>query len=174
MFPLIVFKQVDDLDFSITRYINDNVVGDFNNKIFGYMDYLLAGVWSLVYIYVFASKPLEGFLGVFLVIFTWLFSIFLKTIFKRPRPHIKTIRPITDGSFSFPSIHSAVASSVGSWILIGVSGTSMLSTFLIASICSIALIAASRVYLGAHYLTDVLSGIALGLLMASLTYLIIK
>lgn len=84
----------------------------------------------------------------------------LKNVFDRARPHF--VDPIvTLGSYSFPSGHVA-----GSTLFYGV-----LAAFLIAqtrsgvrraaiailAVLMVALVAASRMYLGAHYLSDVLA-----------------
>jgi membrane-associated phospholipid phosphatase len=84
---------------------------------------------------------------------------------KRARPYeadgvIRLIRPPTGSSF--PSGHAAVAAAIMSVIAADSTltlrvVTSGLTTF----------VAASRVYVGVHYPSDVVGGVGIGLLMAS-------
>lgn len=94
-----------------------------------------------------------------------LLNLLLKHAFQRPRP-VLAVPLVHLSTFSFPSGH-AVASTVfyGAVCVLAFQHTRSrwLRTIvgLIAS-CMVLLVAASRVYLGAHYLSDVLAGIAVG------------
>ena len=95
-----------------------------------------------------------------------LLNILLKHFFHRQRPVLENPL-LTLSSFGFPSGHTMgstlfygllalfVAHSVRTWRLRAL-------TFCIAALV-VALIGLSRIYLGAHYLTDVLGAIAVGL-----------
>ena len=100
-----------------------------------------------------------------------LLIILLKTIFHRPRPIFEN--PLVSlASYSFPSGHT-----MGSTLLAG-SLAFILATSLkawrwrVLSIFSaflfVLLIALTRIYLGAHYLSDVLGAMAAGLLWLAL------
>ena len=95
-----------------------------------------------------------------------LLNIFLKHFFHRQRPILENPL-VTLSSFGFPSGHTMgstlfygllalfVAQAIRNWRV-------RLLTFCMATLF-VALIGLSRIYLGAHYLTDVLGAIAVGL-----------
>jgi len=100
-----------------------------------------------------------------------LLNRFLKLIFHRPRPYFED--PIlTLTSFSFPSGHTIIAT-----VLYGVMAAYFIAQtrssrrrvlITLAAGLMIALVGFSRIYLGAHYLTDVLAAMAEGLAWLSL------
>jgi undecaprenyl-diphosphatase len=92
----------------------------------------------------------------------------LKTVFDRPRPPIDhpEIHPLVDvpHSASMPSGHAAGAFAAA--VAVGLVHPRLRWPLLILA----ALIALSRVWLGVHYLTDVLVGAALGTAVALALY----
>ena len=95
----------------------------------------------------------------------------LKYVFHRARPHF-TDPILTLDSYSFPSGHTMMAT-----VLYGVLAAYLFSTttdsrlrvlILLAAGLLIVLVGFSRMYLGAHYLSDVLGAIAEGLAWLSL------
>lgn len=88
----------------------------------------------------------------------------IKHYFRRRRPFINVVRAVVvgkkPGSYSFPSGHSAAAFA-GAWLL---SRHYRRYTAVFYTIAS--LVGFSRVYLGAHYPSDVLSGAASGTLLS--------
>ena len=89
----------------------------------------------------------------------------LKHIFRRPRPHV-TLGPVkltipAPTSFSFPSGHTA-SSVACATILASLSPWVALTAFGYALLMGI-----SRVYLKAHYVTDVIAGGIIGVICAA-------
>ena len=110
-------------------------------------------------------------IGIFMVIDLIVITIFqytLKPIFGRIRP--VDINLIEETSYSFPSGHSLTAMAFYGFIiyLIYKSNLKYKKVYIILLSILILLIGLSRVYLGVHFITDVLGGFAF-----SLFYLII-
>ncbi|MGK0699836.1 phosphatase PAP2 family protein [Priestia flexa] len=96
----------------------------------------------------------------------------LKEIFERPRPEWSQL--VDASHYSFPSGHAMNSSAffVGLLCLVFIY-TRTQSVRIIASLCLILLILLvgfSRMYLGVHYLTDILAGYALGISWALSMY----
>lgn len=96
---------------------------------------------------------------------------FIKTIVRRSRPYIvdsriDAIRESTAGGYSFPSGHTQGAASVFGALAIWTKKR----WITITSIIIIVLVAISRMYLGVHYLTDVIIGGLLGIAITSIGY----
>jgi undecaprenyl-diphosphatase len=87
----------------------------------------------------------------------------LKLLFHRPRPELAFVHLDT---YSFPSGHAAGSAAIYSLLAVLVAlrlrprGRTLLA---LATAVLLAAIAFSRLYLGAHYLSDVLAGLSLGL-----------
>ena len=94
-----------------------------------------------------------------------LLNLGLKQVFQRPRPVVP--EPLVHlSTYSFPSGH-AVASTlfygaVCALVLQRVRSRGWRITAVVLSVLMVLLVCGSRVYLGAHYLSDVLAGIAVG------------
>ena len=95
---------------------------------------------------------------------TWLLEYPIKALFRRRRPFIEIVRALVvgkkPGSWSFPSGHTA-ASFATAWLLSPVWPKASPLFYAIASTVGF-----SRVYVGAHYPGDVMSGATLGLTLA--------
>jgi undecaprenyl-diphosphatase len=95
-----------------------------------------------------------------------LLNVLLKGLFERARPTFDT--PIlTLTSYSFPSGHTMLATTLYgalcAFVLSQVRGWPLRSLTIVAASSMIALVGFSRIYLGAHYLTDVLAAMLEGL-----------
>jgi membrane-associated phospholipid phosphatase len=93
----------------------------------------------------------------------WPLNMLLKIAFHRARPSF-AIEFVTDGSFSFPSGHameSIVIYGVVAFLLVE-RYPSRRTVVRIAWLSLAALIGFSRLYLGVHYISDVLAGFAAG------------
>ena len=94
----------------------------------------------------------------------------LKLVIHRPRPEF--LEPLAHaGGYSFPSGHAA--SSAAFYLTLGLLAAGWVRRWetrvyvLLGSIFVVALIGFSRIYLGVHYLSDVLAGYALGAFWAT-------
>jgi membrane-associated phospholipid phosphatase len=107
----------------------------------------------------------EAALLVVTLVGTQLLTWILKAIFERPRPTFED--PVATASwFSFPSGHALSSIAVyGALAYVFVTGIrSSRSRAMVAGIALlVAVIGFSRLYLGVHYLTDVLAGYSAGL-----------
>lgn len=117
---------------------------------------------SLIF-WCFSKKA--GIRAMYVVIFSAFIAILAKNLFNMPRPP-EYLHKIEENEFGFPSGHSQVSSSFWGYLVARIKSKLLLLTG-IALIFSISL---SRVYLGVHYLGDVLGGIMLGLLAALLFF----
>ncbi|MDQ3808950.1 MAG: phosphatase PAP2 family protein, partial [Chloroflexota bacterium] len=97
---------------------------------------------------------------------TWLVEYPIKSYFRRRRPFVEIMRALVigkkPGSWSFPSGHTA-ASFASAWILSTVWPRRAPVFLALASTVGM-----SRIYVGAHYPGDVLSGAVVGGLLAEL------
>lgn len=104
--------------------------------------------------------------------FTGVFNNTIKGIIDAPRPfekypeRITNLRPSTSTGASFPSGHTQMFSSFWMSIYVQFKKNILLYTTVTLSI----LMAISRMYLGVHFLEDVLTSIVLGFLSAYLIY----
>lgn len=94
-----------------------------------------------------------------------LLNVAMKHTFERARPHFD--EPIlTLTTYSFPSGHSVAATllygMLACYLTRHAHGAQARAAIVVAACTMIALVAGSRLYLGAHYLSDVLAGIAEG------------
>lgn len=98
-----------------------------------------------------------------IAIVTLLISSILKLLLRRARPVNEYVKSMLIRTFSFPSGHAA-----GSLVSFGLVAFILESTFpwgMLASVCIYTfcfLIGVSRIYLGAHYPSDVLGGWTVG------------
>jgi membrane-associated phospholipid phosphatase len=98
-----------------------------------------------------------------------LINALLKVVFHRARPELSFVHLDT---YSFPSGHAAVSSATFTTLayLLGRRFKSTRARLLLglATVIAVGLVGFSRLYLGAHYLSDVLAGFSFGLAWASL------
>ncbi len=95
-----------------------------------------------------------------------LMNVLLKYTFQRARPSFDDPL-VTLATYSFPSGHASGATLfygfLGAYLVCVVARSAAARAALIcAAAAMVALVALSRVYLGAHYLSDVLAGVAFG------------
>lgn len=95
----------------------------------------------------------------------------LKLLIMRPRPFVNNdtivnLRPETSGGYSMPSGHTQSASTV----FFGLYQFFKKRTLLVLAIIITILVAISRMYIGVHYLSDVLVGGVLGIVITFFMY----
>lgn len=101
----------------------------------------------------------------------------LKNVFKRERP-AEELRLVSESSFSFPSGHSFASAMIyplTAYILMRYTGLGRYPRTVAVVVTLIVLsIGFSRIYLGVHFLTDVLAGYSLGYAFYYLTRFVIE
>ena len=106
------------------------------------------------------------------VVSSALLNIILKNIISRPRPNI--LRIVEETSFSFPSGHAMTNMTLYMMLILFtlkyISNKTLKYFIVITFTALITLIGISRVYLGVHYITDIIGGWLLGMFCAILVY----
>jgi undecaprenyl-diphosphatase len=106
------------------------------------------------------------------VIISIILNIILKSVFARQRPDI--LKLINETSYSFPSGHAMVNTAL--YVMVMLTITNIIKNkniqLLIRGLCilMIMIISFSRIYLGVHYLGDVVGGCLLGFSIAVIIY----
>ncbi len=116
-----------------------------------------------------ASLLFFGLLGGFFL------EIFIKFIMRRPRPAGGLIHV---SGYSFPSGHATMAAIFFLWVAYEYSDSFRKGlprvSFIFTSVLLMLLIAFSRIYLGVHWLSDVIAGLALGTFWFTLLLLLLR
>jgi membrane-associated phospholipid phosphatase len=121
---------------------------------------------SLICIFLYASKQQRFVPELFIISLGSALTVWtLKLFFAFPRP-TDPIALMTIDSFSFPSGHAAAAATLYGfllWMMLGTGKTDRVRT-LFAGIffLTIMLVGFSRLYLGVHYVSDVVAGYVIG------------
>lgn len=117
------------------------------------------------------------FMTVVLAVFGgMLLNVMLKYTFERPRPYFEDpIRVLT--TYSFPSGHTMLATvfygALWAFVVSRSRGWILRAAEIMLALFMIALVGFSRMYLGVHYLSDVLGAIAEGLAWLALCFLVV-
>jgi membrane-associated phospholipid phosphatase len=133
-------------------------------------------IGAMGFLYWCYDKKIGEYVGVTAFVSLYLNSA-IKTIVMRPRPFVADpegivdIRPATATGYSFPSGHTQGAATVFAGLAVWLRKRWLT----IAATVIIVLVAISRMYLGAHYLSDVVVGGLLGVgLAAGFHYLFVR
>lgn len=126
-------------------------------------------------IYYAYDKKLGEFLA-FTLFFTGIFNNTLKVLFNHPRPfekypdRVNNLRPSTSSGNSFPSGHTQ---NFSAFLFAGGFYLKLRNIFIVATVLS-TLMAISRMYLGVHFLEDVLTSLILGIATAFVISIVFK
>lgn len=155
-------SYLDNFIYDLIIYPNEGLT--FILKIFTeFGDAIILVLITALFLFLFKQRVVSFLIAINLVIVTIIGQI-AKYIFTRPRP-VDNVLIDVDG-YSFPSGHSIVSIAFYG-LLIYLCAKKIKNKFLrIITICSLSLlilvIGYSRIYLGAHFPSDVIGGFALG------------
>ncbi len=117
-----------------------------------------------------------GILTTFGAILSFLVNWGIKYLFARQRPEIMPL--VEEGSFSYPSGHAAVSlvmyAILAIYIYQNVKNKKLKYFLIILCVIFPIIIGLSRVYLGTHYMTDIIGGWLVGIPMLFATYKIYR
>lgn len=175
-----MFETINNLDLWINQNIealHSQVFSEVMIVITNLASPLILGTLSviLVFLLLLDKEWNNSVLVVISMTFAFLIEYFSKIFFQRPRP---TNALIEMSDFSFPSGH-ATMSIVFFVLMILIFQNEIKSKFfryIFVAICTLLflLIGFSRVYLNAHWLSDVLAGFILGAIVLGLSYLAVN
>ncbi len=106
-----------------------------------------------------------GIRAMYVVLFSAYMALLAKNLFGMPRPP-DYLHKVTENDFGFPSGHAQVSS--GFWGYLGLQ--SKRTRIIIVGAVAVILVSLSRLYLGVHYLGDVIGGTIFGLTVAFISY----
>lgn len=176
--------------FKVTGSLHRGALADFDDDISAFiignrdplMNSIMKGITELGNLYVYlAGVPIIFFSlygtnkhwhrsieAVVIVLSSFLLNTFLKLYFVRPRPDVELrLINLSMESYSYPSGHSMTAIVFYGFIIYLVMhfGQTKWVKYAVAVVLSmiVLLVGISRIYLGAHYPSDVLAGFAAGL-----------
>jgi membrane-associated phospholipid phosphatase len=124
-------------------------------------------VWPVVIVFMSIFAGWKGKKIALILVISFLIIIPLNTLFKnffeRPRPPVETqeIHIFQETDFAYPSGHASIVTA-GALTLITLYRREKELILSIILACEAALVCISRIYLGDHYLFDVIGGILLG------------
>ena len=175
IFTIIVFVLIKNSKFNELIVNVDNKAFELFNNI--HIDYFIY-LFKIITVFGDWYIPILVILSIFILIknkwyfcilsgsylFAGLMSFVMKSIILRERPVIALIK--IPNSYSFPSGHtltSIVFYITLCYILIMLYNIKKKNILYVVTVILISLIAISRVYLGVHFLSDVIGGIILGI-----------
>ncbi len=165
------------MDLDIVRWIQT-----LRNPVFDWFFYIVTQLGDQIFFIALAvvlywtvnKKFAHKFVFAFLV--SAIVNTGLKTLFKRLRPYnypgVVSLDHWTTTGYSFPSGHAQAAGVIGYAGMQGYKHTQK-QWMKIAAILILILVPLSRIYLGQHYLSDVVTGVLLAYMMAHVAFLLV-
>ncbi len=155
VFPFLTPSYVGDLDTDVVRFmseINNETVTQFFTyfTLTGGISFMLL---TIIVLYLGGARK-EALVFALVFGLTTAVTLGLKDVIYRPRPY--AVAPYQEYNSSFPSIHTTDAFALATTI------SSYHRRFSVAMFAWAVLVGFSRLYLGVHYLTDVLAGALIG------------
>ncbi len=146
-------------------YFRDTELINFFTFITNFGTPIIIVVFTLIFIVyaIFLNKRKFIIPMLFSVLFSGITNVILKNIFDRPRPRVSYY---IENGFSFPSGHSTIAVAfygfIAYFLLRNMRNKKKKVAIILFISILILLIGLSRMYLGAHYLSDVIGGFLSG------------
>lgn len=132
--------------------------------------FIISFLW-LLFLLVKGKKE-EAVNFMIIILLSIVLMLALKTLFARPRPNIAQLIKI--GGFSFPSGHSMLSMVFyGYFINYMINNLSHPLKYLLITLLGLLIfsIGFSRIYLGVHYFSDVITGFLIGLLILDIAFI---
>src|SRR5690606_13280024 len=166
--------NISQLDASLLLYINQfstpllDSLFLFITNLGGFVAVSAAVVLIALYLIIKRQYVKSGFI-VASVGGAAILNIALKSIFERPRPDLWE-QLVNEQSYSFPSGHAMASLALAASAVLLLWQTRWRMPAVILGSVYVLLVGFSRMYLGVHYLTDVLAGWVISLAWAGLVY----
>lgn len=162
-------KELISFDSSITNIIysfrNPEMTSLMKSITFFGGDIFLGSATIMIILLLLRNNKKDALVFSFILFFGIGLNLLLKDMFQRPRPHFMPL--VHETSYSFPSGHSMNSfiffTSISFFLFRRLKNKSLRDTLLFLSGLLILLIGISRIYLGAHYPSDILAGYIAGL-----------
>lgn len=162
-----------EYELKLDSFVYDNVIlntrSDLLTSILKILTFLADPIFLIVFsviLFIILKEKKERFYFTFNICFITLLNQILKHLILRPRPNVEQL--VTQGGYSFPSGHSMVSVAFYGYLIYLLWKTKLNRTYkYIGTILLIFLIIAicfSRIYLGVHYVSDVIAGMCLSLI----------
>jgi len=180
LYLFIKISYVEKIDQQITLFFYNNLNNDYITNFFLIITNYTIGTFfgvAFVEIIFFSQKRFQiALIFILSVVFLVLFNTLIKLIVQRPRPFITLIKvrflgDILPLEFSFPSGHSLIAFFIAYFVtkIFKLNKSLTLMIYILAIV-----VAFSRIYLGAHYLIDIIAGSILGTLGGVLSLAVLR
>ncbi|WP_438353899.1 phosphatase PAP2 family protein [Microbacterium sp. CJ88] len=139
------------------------------NLVFGTSFAVIVGATTAVAVAIFARSWMAGLRVTLLMTIPWVAAAITKIVVGRARPDTHLLSNptgIAPTTFSYPSGHTAFAAAWALSLVIILAGWRFRGAVIIGAVAITVVTAWSRVYLGAHYPTDVMASVVLVLVIS--------
>lgn len=177
---LVKLDLLSNIDESVYKFITSNMNDTTTNiykviTFFGSTIFMVGLCVLLLVLFIILKKNIYGYIISGTLIFSTIMNNVIKVIIRRERPIYMIVRETT---FSFPSGHTMASVSMYGILIYLINKSNMNKKLKI--ILSIILgmiplmVATSRIYLGAHYFSDILGAIMLAIIVLLISTKYIK